>query len=606
MKQQKNLILSILVFFLFTATVLGIKLIQKPKSVKEGLASLTGDCNANGTVDILDFQLLSNSFGKLPGQTGYDGRCDFNSSNTVDILDFQVLSNNFGTSALTNTPITTGAPTLTSGPTPTFNPVTVLRAFPDAEGFGAKSVGGRGGKVIEVTNLNDSGPGSLRECVIALGPRVCVFRVGGTINVATTIRASNPYLTIAGQTAPGGGITLRATSTTTADPILSLPAHDVIVRYITVRYGPWREGDAVNAGPGNGVTTSYNLVMDHMSMSWGTDQIFATWYGPYNMSFSWNIFSEGLNCATHSKGCHSKGPMLASCCINETHTSPGARNISFHHNLTTNSDERTPLVKTAGATEIVNNLTYNSRAAMSHVDMENQMVPIPVNFIGNYFKAGSNTNAGVYGVKASNISTLGAKIYVKGNISPRRTSDTQAEIDFVDPNARTYVISNPITVESFARISATTAATAYTDVLARSGNYQGLNADGTWHFRRDAIDKRVVNEVKEGKGKVIDAPWSNSCVGLCRGTGYYLTASDYNYPDISLSELNQADGYAIISSGTPYPDSDHDGMSDTWENQYFGNLIRGSSTNSSSDYDSDGYTDLEEFIDGTSPVTKNN
>src|ERR1043165_1574698 len=143
-------------------------------------------------------------------------------------------------------------------------------AFPGAEGFGAHSLGGRGGKVIEVTNLNDSGPGSLRECATAQGPRICVFRTGGTITTQSEIVVRNPFLTIAGQTAPGGGITLRASQNYTGETLV-VSTHDVVIRDIRFRAGASAVPNSVRRSLtlNNG---GYNIILDHDSLSWATDQ----------------------------------------------------------------------------------------------------------------------------------------------------------------------------------------------------------------------------------------------------------------------------------------------------------------------------------------------
>ncbi|MFQ5924112.1 MAG: hypothetical protein ACE5M4_14840, partial [Anaerolineales bacterium] len=145
-----------------------------------------------------------------------------------------------GCETLAPSPTPTMAPSETSLPTYTASPVPThsgpLPAFPSAEGFGANSVGGRGGRVIEVTNLNDSGSGSLRAAVEASGPRIVVFRIGGTITLQSTLKITNPFITIAGQSAPGGGITLKS-SPSYGDETLAIQTHDVIIRYIRVRSG---------------------------------------------------------------------------------------------------------------------------------------------------------------------------------------------------------------------------------------------------------------------------------------------------------------------------------------------------------------------------------
>ena len=139
-----------------------------------------------------------------------------------------------------------------------------LPAFPGAEGFGSDTVGGRGGKVFQITNLHDSGSGSLRECVEASGARMCTFTTGGTIILSSSLTIQNPYITIAGQTAPGGGVTLRNGN-------LNVQTHDVVIRYLTVRRGPGGSNGAVFISKNNS-TDVYNIIVDHCSMSWATDQ----------------------------------------------------------------------------------------------------------------------------------------------------------------------------------------------------------------------------------------------------------------------------------------------------------------------------------------------
>ena len=151
-------------------------------------------------------------------------------------------------------------------------------AFPGAEGFGRFAKGGRGGRVIEVTNLNDSGPGSFREAVESSGPRTVVFRVGGTIALNGRVNATNPFLTIAGQTAPGEGILIGKGGG------LSLRTHDVIVRYIRVR----PDVDSSRSDGGDAIQIiapdSHDVILDHVSMSWAVDEVFSTWGNPNQVS----------------------------------------------------------------------------------------------------------------------------------------------------------------------------------------------------------------------------------------------------------------------------------------------------------------------------------
>jgi hypothetical protein len=151
--------------------------------------------------------------------------------------------------------------------------VTALRAFPGAEGFGAFAKGGRGGRAIYVTNLNDSGPGSLREALTAKGPRTVIFRVGGVITLHSALTIREPYVTVAGQTAPGDGICLRADTGTHADGLVLNQTHDVVLRFLRVQLGLGPQpayyddgGDCIS------VYDSENFIIDHCSTHWGTDE----------------------------------------------------------------------------------------------------------------------------------------------------------------------------------------------------------------------------------------------------------------------------------------------------------------------------------------------
>ena len=149
-----------------------------------------------------------------------------------------------------------------------------LPAFPGAEGFGAETPGGRGGKVIEVTNLSDSGPGSFRAACEAKEPRIVVFRTGGTVMLKSGIEITNPYITIAGQSAPGGGICLRNDPVNRFTPI-TVSTHDVVIRYLRIRPGASTEKTGyLNAM--EVLSGGYNVVIDHCSLSWAVDEVFST------------------------------------------------------------------------------------------------------------------------------------------------------------------------------------------------------------------------------------------------------------------------------------------------------------------------------------------
>jgi Pectate lyase len=177
---------------------------------------------------------------------------------------------------------------------------TTIPAFPGAEGFGANTVGGRGGKVIEVSNLNDSGAGSLRAALTASGPRIVVFRTGGSITLLSQIKIIEPYLTVAGQSAQGGGITVRNDPSNIQTPLRIL-THDVVIRYIRTRPGP----SAALSGDLDAfdIDSGYNIVVDHCSFSWATDEVLTFgWSGslprPHDVTIQWSIVSEALNHST--------------------------------------------------------------------------------------------------------------------------------------------------------------------------------------------------------------------------------------------------------------------------------------------------------------------
>ena len=255
---------------------------------------------------------------------------------------------------------------------PTFASAAVP-AFPGAQGGGAASVGGRGGQVIEVTNLNDSGAGSLRACVLASGPRTCVFRVGGTINLLSTLDISKSFLTIAGQTAPGGGIQISGKNMS-QHVFLITDAHDIIFRYIRVRKG-WNSGCANECGININVNRTSNLVFDHLSTTWNQDEGMGV-VASKNVTYSFNIVGEAVGSTeeTHytSWGFLGRDPQTT---INMT-------DIDLHHNLTMNNNHRNPLLRVRSS-RLVNNLWYNLRSYANHASGS-----VSVDIIGNKYKRG--------------------------------------------------------------------------------------------------------------------------------------------------------------------------------------------------------------------------
>jgi len=435
-----------------------------------------------------------------------------------------------------------------------------LLAFPGAEGFGRLTKGGRGGPVVEVMNLKDAGPGSLRQALSAMGPRTVIFRVGGIIELQNSIRITEPYLTVAGQTAPGDGITIKG-------GMLDVRTHDVIIRHIRVRPGPGApnpEGaDSIQVTrPG-----SHNIILDHVSMSWGVDELFSTWGNANevsNVSVQWSIVSEALHCATpsHPEGCHGKGVLLGN----------GSSQITFHHNLLIHNDDRNAEIQ-GGKHDFVNNVIYNwGSHASVHLPYH---APLKMNLVGNYYIPGPSSPlkppVRLYGGKTFGgrpLYSASSEIYLKGNL------DTLYRPNNSEPETKVLKLINGGFSVAQARfdyppVTTTDASQAKIDVLAYAGANGLVTEEDLVLDNRDAIDQRLVNDVLKGTGRIINDP-------------------------------SQVGGYAPFTSKAAPLDTDHDGMPDTWELGNGLNVEDGS--DGSWDTDHDGYTNLEEYLNGTLSV----
>lgn len=462
---------------------------------------------------------------------------------------------------------------------------TARLAFPTAEGYGRYARGGQGGKVIHVTNLNDSGEGSLRWALCDPQwqtddwkgvPRIVVFDVGGVITLKDTLcipdNAGSVY--VAGQTAPGDGITL-----TTYD-FGAMGTSDVIIRDIRVRVGD----DNGSSHGGMGLSSCNHTIIDHCSISWATDEGFSSRQAQ-NITFQWNIIGESLHDSVHYDGDRTG---------TETHAfaaSIGGYTGSYHHNLLINCTGRNwslagameqDAVTYGGQADIRNNVVYN------WMDRTTDGGVRRLNFVNNYYKAGpvSNTNLHVVSMDGNELNTSDMQMmYVSGNImqnydgtfSLKSSDDAWAKgkaksggKNSTDADVR----SDTPFFESF--VNTETAENAYKSVLA------GVGAGGTSSTGRDYIDSRYMKEVTNGT-----YTYTGSKQGL---KGIIDSESDAGgYPN-SSNFAHSTDGVCNATN-----DTDRDGMPDAWE------LAHGLNPNDASDgakinLSDDGYTNVEMFL----------
>ena len=417
--------------------------------------------------------------------------------------------------------------------------VQALPAFPGAEGYGSTTVGGRGGTVIEVTNTNSTGTGSFRDACGKTYPRIIVFRTGGTILLTNDIYITSPYVTIAGQSAPGDGICIRGAA-------LRIGTHDVVVRNLRFRVGDDPNGPNPENRDGIGIeppsTNSSNIILDHCSVSWAIDGSIDI-YG-HEVTVQWCNISEALHNSLHPAGAHSTGLLIGD--------GLQTTNQSVHHNYMAHDNGRTPLLKGATRTEVVNNVMYNwgTWGGATTADPEGSG-PLAANWTFNYFKAGTNTADGRPIMLAANTST-NSRFFVDGNIGPYRPADTGDDWLLVLALGSTSVCRTNAPPVAGAGITTTSATNAYDAVLA-----------GVGAFPRDVIDVRLIQDVRNGTGKIIDSQ-------------------------------TQVGGWPVYNPGTPPVDTDHDGMPDAWEIAH--GLNPNDPADGKTDRDLDGYSNVEEYL----------
>ncbi|WP_257668601.1 pectate lyase family protein [Parapedobacter tibetensis] len=462
-------------------------------------------------------------------------------------------------------------------PHPPRLPEAAIPAFPGAWGGGMFTTGGRGGKVIAVTNLNDSGEGSLRAALAAKGPRIVVFRVAGMIKVKGDLNIDNPDITIAGQSAPGDGICIAST--------LNINTHNVIIRHLRVRRGVPVGGQGDDNIGGN---PDHHIIIDHCSTSWGMDENISLYRHmrpsldgstqikdpAKNITIQWTISSEALDARGHAFG-----------------GTWGGNPSTFHHNLFASNTARNPSIGMSGPFDFRNNVIFNWR----HRSIDGGDETSEINLINNYFKPGPATNDNIRDVFArieqrSMYSPGSAwadgdwykkeadrpgKWYVAGNImygNEALTNNNWLGMRLKDARAvgeeskeaagvNTPFVGWPVAPHH-------TAEEAFEAVLA--------NAGATLP-KRDAVDARVVEMVRTGK------PTTKTGI---------------------IKDIAEVGGYPTLTyDRAQIPvDNDGDGMPDEWEIKY--GLDPNDPTDGAKDADGDGYTNVEEYLNGTDPREK--
>ena len=379
-------------------------------------------------------------------------------------------------------------------------------AFPGAEGFGSQSKGGRAGDLYHVTNLNDSGPGSLRFAIqSATGPRTIVFDLSGTIALNSNLSINKPFLTLAGQTAPGDGITVSGFTT------IVNGTNDVIIRYMRFRAGdvkcPAMQGDSL------WIYKSKKVIVDHVSATWSIDEALSVTESE-NVTVQWSIIGESLNRACHEKGEHGYGSLIRY----------GAGGVTFHHNLYVHNRSRNPRVGDEIRLDFVNNILFNygARGGDASYSGEADEGITRINYVNNYAIAGPSTDASrrtrTFNGGSTNTHLYQSGNFIDGNVNKLRDGVAAPQSAFINQYTRID------TRFDFPQVTTDTATAAYRKILDSVGA----------SLVRDSVDKRIVAEVETDAGKTIDSQ-------------------------------NDVGGFPALASKPAPKDTDQDGIPDAWE-----------------------------------------
>ena len=445
-----------------------------------------------------------------------------------------------------------------------------IPAFPGAWGGGMYTTGGRGGKVVTVTNLDDDGPGSFRAAVAVEGPRIVVFRVAGIIYLKDSIDIENPDITIAGQTAPGGGICIAHDS-------ININTGNVIIRHLRVRRGKPEGGQGSDNIGGH---PHAQVIIDHCSTSWGMDENLSLYrrmvrgnngnrdvkLPARNLTVQFCISSEALDAKNHAFG-----------------GTWGGQDATFHHNLLACNTGRNPSIGMGGEFDFRNNVVFNWR----HRTMDGGDETSMVNHIANYYKAGPATN--------ENMQRVMVRIEERRQYSPGRSFESgdwfpntekrpgkwyiagnhfEGHADITEDNWKGVRNSERGSASPLAKVLTPFEAWPVNQQTAQEAYESVLAGAGATLPRRDAVDRRVISSIRSGE--------------FATKTGIVKDPKDVGgYPEYAFDP----DDVRV--------DSDGDGMPDDWETEH--QLNPATAADGPLDKDQDGYSNVEEFLNGTDP-----
>lgn len=423
----------------------------------------------------------------------------------------------------------------TRSPSPRY---TLNRATFDIWGWAKDTKGGRGGQIIKVTNLNNEGAGSLRAAIEATGPRIVVFEVGGVIDLdSKTLSIKNPYITIAGQTAPSPGITLIRGETNISN------THDVIIQHLMFRSGS--AGFAVKSGKSFdslSATGSFNVIVDHCSLSWGADENLSAsgkrfsgetpedWQKgtSHNVTYSNNLIYESLAKSTHEKGEHSKGGLFHD----------NARGILLYGNLYASNVERNALFKGGVWAAEINNMIYNPGLKAIHYNLighewEGRAKQTGrVTIIGNVYRHGPDTRPNLP------LFMLGGEgdveLHMRDNIAVDMWGKPVPQVGtYTQSGARMIVTQTPYQPKDIRIIP------AYR--IEREIYYSA----GARPWDRDKIDLKLLSDVAEGRGEIIDHE-SQNAMGYPK---YPATTRAFVESEWNLSDMSPKEGWQSLFTG---------------------------------------------------------